>query len=145
MATAHGVNGERRAAPFTELLRSLTEDVALLVRREGELALLELKEKSSEIGVGAGFLAGAATAAFFAVAALVAAAILGLAIVLPAWAAALVVAVVLVAVAALLALLGRARLRKAAPLAPTKTIEAVQEDIGWIRHQIDDLHPTTSA
>ena len=64
---------------------------------------------------------------------------LALAIVLPAWAAALIVAVVLVAIAAALAQIGRARLRAAAPLAPTRTLETVQEDIEWIRLETEQL------
>ena len=139
MATSHTEDGSRRHASVSELIRSLIADVALLVRREGELGMIELKEKASEVGVAVGLLGAGALFAVFALATLIAAAVLALAIVLPAWAAALIVAALLLAVAAALALIGRARLRAAAPLAPTRTIETVREDIGWIRLQTEQL------
>ncbi len=139
MATTHTDDGDRRTAPVSELIRSLFADVGLLARREAELARIELKDKASKVGVAVGMLAGGAMFAIFAVATLIAAAVLALAIVLPAWAAALIVAAVLLAIAAALALIGRARLRAAAPLAPTRTLETVQEDIGWIRLETEQL------
>ena len=139
MATTHTHDGDRRSAPVSELIRSLFADVALLARREAELARIELKEKASKVGVAVGLLAGGAIFAIFAVATLIAAAVLALAIVLPAWAAALIVAVVLVAIAAALAQIGRARLRRAGPLAPTRTLETMQEDIEWIRLETEQL------
>jgi uncharacterized membrane protein YqjE len=139
MATTHTRDGDRRSAPVSELIRSLVADVALLARREAELARIELKEKASKVGVAVGLLAGGAMFAIFAVATLIAAAVLALAIALPAWAAALIVAVVLVAIAATLAQIGRARLRSAGPLAPTRTLEAMQEDIEWIRLETEQL------
>ena len=105
---AHVGDGERRSAPLTDLLGSLVTDVTLLARHEGELAIIELKGKASEAGIGVGLLACGALAAVFALATAIAAAVLGLAIVLPAWAAALIVAVALLAGAAALGILGRA-------------------------------------
>jgi hypothetical protein len=142
---AHVGDGERRAAPLTDLLGSLVTDVTLLARHEGELAIIELKGKATEVGIGVGVLACGALAAVFALATAIAAAVLGLAIVLPAWAAALIVAVALLAAAAALGVLGRARIRAAAPLVPTETLESVQEDIRWIRQQMDDLNQTMSG
>lgn len=129
----------RRAATISELIRSLIADVSVLARREGELAMIELKEKASEVGIALGVLAGAAVLVLLASATLIAAAVLALAIVLPAWAAALVVAAIVLAVATILLVTGRARLRAAGPLAPTRTIETVQEDLAWIRLRLDEL------
>lgn len=131
--------GGRRDRPVSDLIRSLLADVALLVRREAELATIELREKGSNLRVAAGLLAAGAALALFAFACLISAAILGLAIILPAWAAALAVAAALSLVAAAFALIGRARLRAAGSLAPTRTLETVQEDIGWIRRETDQL------
>jgi hypothetical protein len=78
--------------------------------------------------------------AVFALGTLVASAVLALAIVLPAWAAALIVGVLLLVVAAALVMAGRARLRAAGPLAPTETIDTVQEDIAWMRRETERLH-----
>lgn len=139
MATSHTEDGDRRTAPVSALIRSLFTDVALLARREGELAMIELKAKVSKAGAAVGILAASIVVGVFALATLIATAVLALAILLPGWAAALIVTAVLLAVAAFLALMGRARLRRAGPLAPTRTLEAVQEDIGWIRHQTEQL------
>jgi hypothetical protein len=137
MATQSTEAGNRHDAPISELLRSLLADLTLIARREAELATIEMKARMSEIGGAAAVLGGAGLAGFFALATLVAAAVLALAIVLPAWAAAVVVAVVLAVIAAVLALVGRARLRAAGPLAPKETIETVQEDIAWIRRETE--------
>jgi uncharacterized membrane protein YqjE len=137
MGTADNGDGSRRDAPFTELIRSLIGDVVALARLEAELAGIELKRKASKIGLAAGLLAGGGVIALLGIATLVAAAVLALAIVLPAWAAALIVGVVILVVAAVLATVGRARLRTAAPLTPTRTIETVQEDIRWIRRKTE--------
>jgi len=134
--------GTRRDASIAELVRSLLADVSLLVRREAELATVEMKAKASKMGVAAAFLGAGAVVAILAAATLVAAAVLTLAIVLPAWAAALIVGVLVLAVAAVLLVVGRARLRAAGPLAPTETIDAVREDIGWMRHKTDQLNAT---
>ena len=137
MATQSTDAGNRHDAPISELLRSLLADLTLIARREAELATIEMRARISEVGGAAAVLAGAGLAGFFALGTLVAAAVLALAIVLPAWAAAVVVAVLLAAIAAVLALVGRARLRAAGPLAPKETIETVQEDIAWIRRETE--------
>lgn len=139
MATSHTDKAGRRDAPVSDLIRSLFTDVALLARREAELAKIELKDKVSTVIVAVGLLAAGAMVASFAVATLIVAAVLGLAIVVPAWAATLIVAAVLVAVAVALALAGRAKLGAAAPLAPTGTLQTAQEDIAWIRRTTEQL------
>ena len=132
----------RRGAPVADLVRALLSDVSLLVRKEAELATIELKAKASEVGGAAALLGAGAVVAMLAAGTLVAAAVLGLAIVLPAWVAALIVGVVLLALAAVLAVLGRSRLRAATPLAPTDTIDTVREDIAWMRHETERLNET---
>jgi hypothetical protein len=135
-------DGTRRGAPVMELVRSLLSDFSLLVRKEAELATIELRAKASEAGGAAALLGAGAVVGLLAAGTLVAAAVLGLAIVLPAWAAALVVGSGLLAVAAVLIIRGRARLRAAMPLAPSETLETVQEDIAWMRHETERRHRT---
>ena len=138
---ADGV-GSRRSASISELLRSLVADVTLIARREMELASIELKTKASELSGAAALLGAGAVVGFLALGTLVAAAVLGLAIVVPAWAAASIVGVVLLAGAAMLGFAGRTRLRAAGPLAPTQTMDMVQEDIAWMRSETEQLHPS---
>lgn len=139
--TDASANG-RRDASITALLGSLVADVSLLARSEAELAKIELKEKASKAGMGLGLIAGAAAFAFYALGALIAAAVLALAIVLPAWAAALIAGGVLVAVAATLAQIGRRRLREGMPFVPARTLATAEEDISWIRSKIEALKPS---
>jgi hypothetical protein len=71
--------------------------------------------------------------AFFGTAVLIAAVVLGLAVVLPAWLAALIVAVVLFAVAGVLALVGKKDVAQASPPLPTQAIAGVQADVATVK------------
>ena len=139
MATTDSDEASRRNASVAELIRSLISDVTLLLQREGQLAKIELKDKASKAGVAVGILAAGATVAICAIGALTAAAILALALVLPAWAAATTVSFLLAAIATALILVGRSRLRATASLAPWRTINTVQEDIEWMRLKTEQL------
>jgi MFS family permease len=118
-----------------ELLSLLSEDARVLIRREAELAKLELREKGRAAASGVALFAGAAIVGLLAAGALTACAVLAIALVLPAWAAALIVAVVAGLVGALLARQGRDRLRSAMPLVPERAIGSVREDIEWAKRQ----------
>lgn len=139
VATSYVDNGNRRTAPVSDLIRSLVADLVSLARHEADLVKIELKHKASTAGVAAGLIAVAALVGFFGVATLIATAVLALAIVLPAWAAALIVGVVLMVAAAALILAGRARIRAATPFTPKRSLDAAQEDIAWIRHKTEQL------
>lgn len=131
-----------RESPTSELSRRLLTDVRLIFGRQAQLAKLELEDKGSRLRTAGVEIAAAAVVAVFGVGVLIAAAVLALTIVLPAWAAALIVGAVLVAVAAVLFLLGRARLRSLGSLAPTETLEAAREDMAWIRRETERLRST---
>lgn len=131
-----------RESPTSELFRRLLTDVRLIFGRQAQLAKLELEDKGSRLRTAGVEIAAAVVVAVFGVGVLIAAAVLALTIVLPAWAAALIVGAVLVAVAAVLFLLGRARLRSLGSLAPTETLEAAREDMAWIRRETERLRST---
>ncbi|GAA1814341.1 phage holin family protein [Luedemannella flava] len=116
-----------------ELVRRASDDLSRLVRDELQLAKLELAHKGKEAGLGAGLLGGGAGFAFFGVAALVTTAILGLATVLAPWLSALIVAVALFVIAAVLALVGRSRLRKSVPPVPEEALASAKADINKIK------------
>ena len=88
-------------------MQRATEQVSRLVRDELALARAELTQKGKHAGIGIGLFGGGGALAFFGLGALVATAILLLDLVLPAWAAALIVAVALFLVAGILALVGK--------------------------------------
>jgi hypothetical protein len=119
-----------------ELLSALRRDAGVLLRQEIALARLEIREKARLTLTGAALLCGAVLLGVLTAAVVTAAAILGLAIVWPAWAAALVVASVEALAAVILALRGRNRIRAGMPPTPEQTVQTVREDIEWAKHQM---------
>jgi hypothetical protein len=119
-----------------ELVGQLSEQLTTLVRHEVRLAQAEVTQKAKRLGIGAGLFGGAGVVALLGLGALVTAAILGLAHVLPGWLAAVLVAIVLFAVAGVLALLGKKDVQKAAPPLPTETIASVQTDIETVKKAV---------
>ncbi|MCU1406596.1 MAG: uncharacterized protein JWQ43_2899 [Glaciihabitans sp.] len=115
------------------LFRQIPGQISRLVRDEIRAAQVELSAKLKDAGLGAGLLAGAAVIGLYAFGVLVATAILALAIVLPAWLAALIVAVLLLAVAGALAFLGIKKLKAGVPPVPTDSIESVKADIRTVK------------
>ena len=130
-------DGQRAGAdrPVGEIARQLPGQISRLVREEIRLAQLELAQKGKRAGMGAGMLGGSAVFALYAVAALLAAAIIALALVLPAWASALIVGGALLLIAGVLALLGRGLLKKATPPMPSQARASIKADADEIRER----------
>jgi len=122
-----------RDRSVADLVRHVTKLVPQLVRAELTLAKAELAEKGKQAGVGAGLFGGSGLFAFFSLAALVAAAILGLSEVLPGWAAALIVAGALLVLAGLLALVGRSQVRRAIPPVPEQAVMNARLDVEAVK------------
>ena len=116
-----------------QLIGQLTEQISRLVRDEARLAQAEVTQKAKRLGVGAGLFGGAGLFAFFGLAVLITTAVLALALVLPAWLAALIVAVVLFAIAGVLALVGKKDVEKGSPPVPTEAIASTKEDIAAVK------------
>ena len=116
-----------------QLVSRLTEQISTLVRDEARLAQAEVTQKAKRLGIGAGLFGGAGLFAVFGLATMITTAVLALALVLPAWLAALVVTVVLFAIAGVLALVGKKDVEKATPPLPTQAIAGVQADIATVK------------
>ncbi|GLY15995.1 phage holin family protein [Kineosporia rhizophila] len=123
--------GHEKSTP--ELVQDLTRLVPQLARQEVELAKAELAEKAKHAGVGVGAFGGAGLVALFGVGVLVAAAVLGLAEVLPAWASALIVAAVLLLVAGVMAMVGRKQIKQATPPVPTQAVNSTKHDVEAVK------------
>ena len=119
-----------------ELIRSMSEDLSSLVRDEIRLAQAEVSQKAKKAGIGIGAFGGAGVVALYGLGVLIAAAVLGLAVALPAWLAALIIGVVLFIVAGVAALVGKKQLSQAAPPVPTETIASVKTDVAEIKESI---------
>jgi hypothetical protein len=123
-------------ASLGQLIAALTEQATRLVRAEIALAKAELAAKAKEVGTGVGLFGAAGVIALYGVGALIATLILLLALVLPAWAAALIVTVVLFGTAAILVAVGRARLDRGGPATPETTVESIKADIATVKRSV---------
>ena len=118
-----------------ELVKSLSEQVSVLVRDELKLAQLEMTRKGKQAGMGVGMLGGSGVIALYGVACLLACAIIALSGVVAAWLAALIVGAALLAAAAAAALVGKGRLQKAAPPVPQETVDSIKSDVEEIKER----------
>ncbi len=114
-----------------QLAVDMAKDATQIARREVELAQAEVSEKSRLLGVGSALAAAAAFLGVVAFLVLVAAAVLGLATVLDAWLAALIVAIVLLVIAAILGAVGKSRVQQGSPPTPTDSLEHARQDLTW--------------
>jgi MFS family permease len=130
--------GASSEASVSELVKALSDQTSRLARQEAELAKSELTVKGRRAGIGAGMFGGAGVLGLYALGALVAAAILGLATAVTAWLAALIVAAVLGALAGALALSGKAKVEQATPPVPEQATESVKEDVQWAKRRARD-------
>lgn len=130
-------NGEDlRDRPIGELMGELARETSTLVRKELELAKVEMTEKGRRAGVGAGMLGGATAAALLALGSATAFAILVLDLVMPTWAAALIVTAIWAVVAFVLAQRGRDKVQEAGPVVPEQTIDTMKEDVEWAKNRM---------
>jgi hypothetical protein len=121
--------------PFGVVVASVVGGFRTLARKHVELAKIEAVEAASVRGQGVGMFGAAAVVAMYAVGFVAAAGAAALALVLPVWAAILIVAVLLLAVAGVLAMVGRRTLRTA-PTPGERTREALKEDARWAKQQM---------
>ncbi|SCL31058.1 Putative Holin-X, holin superfamily III [Micromonospora pallida] len=128
-----------RNEPSTaELVQRATEQVSRLVRDELALARAELTEKGKRAGIGVGLFGGGGVLAVYGLGALLTAVVLLLALVLPAWLAALIVAVVLFVFAGIFALVGKKQVSQAVPPVPAATVRSVRADVDTVAAAVRD-------
>jgi hypothetical protein len=116
-------------------VHQLSEQVPELIRSELRLAQAELAQKGKRAGIGIGMVSAAGLLGFFGLALLLTTAVLALALVLPAWAAALLVCAGVLAAAAVAALAGKSKVAAATPPAPERAIEGLKEDVATVKGQ----------
>ena len=118
-----------------DLIGRLREDVRGLVQSEIDLAKAEVRDKEKTQGKGAALAGVAGVLALFALVALVIAAILALDIVMPAWAAALVVGGALLLIAAILGLLAKSKLTTGPPV-PSAAISEAKATVDLLKEEV---------
>jgi len=114
------------------LLSDIVGDLQQIIRAEVRLAKVEVREELAKARQGAALLMTAGIVLVLALGVALLAAVYALALVWPAWAAALVVALVVAAGGGLLAMTGVRRL-KDVNVAPPKTVATVRENIQWAK------------
>ena len=131
----HLVDVRQQDRSIGELFADLTRDMSLLLRKEVELAKVEVKEQAARGGRAGGMLGATAVAAYLSVLFLSFALAWGLAAVMPDGLAFLIVGVLYAAAAAVMYVKGREELDKLKPV-PEQTIETLKEDVQWARQQM---------
>jgi uncharacterized membrane protein YqjE len=118
-----------------DLFGNLTSELSELVRSEMELARVEIREEAAKAGRAAGLLSGGGLIAYLGLGLMAMAAAWGLAEVIDAGWAFLIVGVVIAAIGAVLLMKGRDQLREVRPV-PEETVETLKEDAQWARAQV---------
>lgn len=119
-------------ASLGELMSQLSTQTSRLVRDELRLAQKEFQESAKHAGIGAGLLSVAGLFAFLGLTTVIAAAVAALSLVLPVWAAALIVALVLFIIAGVAALVSKKQAEEVTPAAP-RTVDTVKADIQEVK------------
>lgn len=127
-----GVRSEGGGTGLGDVLGSLIADLQSLVRGEIKLARAELDQKIDTLLVSAIWLVGGALVAFAGLVVLLQAVAAALALVMPAWAAFLIVGVVIIAVGALVAYSGLSSL-SLKKLTPDRTVSSLEKDIRVVK------------
>jgi uncharacterized membrane protein YqjE len=125
-------------------LKALPKTLRLVIRLlprqindEIALAKVEIRRKGIELGTAAAFFAVALIFAAFLMTGLIVAAIMGLATIMPAWLAALIVCALFLLITLIGALIGLRKFKKAMPLLPEDTIRGFKHDLGVVKEGSD--------
>lgn len=123
-------NGGMRISALPKTLKLVARLAPRQLNDEIALAKVEIKRKGIQLGVAAAFLAVALIFVAFLVIGLIVAAIMGLATIMPAWLAALLVCALFLIIALIGALVGLRKFKKAMPLVPEDTLRGLKHDLG---------------
>jgi nitrate/nitrite transporter NarK len=115
-----------------QLASEVAKDLSTLVRQEIALARAELTQEAKTAGAAAGAFGGAGFAGYFVLVFASLAAMWALGSVMHLGWAALIVAAVWAVIAAVLAAVGRGKLKAFNPK-PERTVETVKEDVQWLK------------
>ena len=128
-----GTGGGLRISALPRTLKWIYKLAPRQLNDEIAFAKIELKRKGIQLGVAAAFLAVALVFLAFLVIGLIVAAIMGLATIMPAWLAALLVCGLFLLIALIVGLVGYRKLKKAMPLVPEETVRGLKHDLGIIK------------
>jgi uncharacterized membrane protein YqjE len=122
--------GDRSLA---EIIKDTLSNVQDIIRSEVQLAKIEVKQEAVKASAAGLMFGAAAVTGFLGLGFCCLCIVYALALVLPAWAAALIVGVALCIIAGIAASIGMERWKKIKM--PEKTMFTVKEDVEWMRSQ----------
>ena len=126
---------EERQQSTLELVRGIANDTGTLVRKELELARIEIVEAVVARVKAIGALGGAGVFGLMALLFGGAAGAAALALVMPVWAALVIVMGAFMAIAGIAAVTGIVKM-KSPPLAPEETERTIKEDVRWAKEAL---------
>lgn len=127
-------NQGRDTRSFGDLFSQLAGDLSLLLRQEVALAKKEFQEALAQAVGGAISLAVGGVLATVGLIAILTSVILALALIMPHWAAALLVGAIFVILGVIFVMLGINRLKKL-KLIPERTTQTLKDDAAMIREK----------
>jgi signal transduction histidine kinase len=126
-------DGSTESRSLFSLLRDLPGLLLELLRVEIEQVKREMARKLKNLGVGAALIVLALSLSTFFFGTLIAAAVFGFAEIMPAWAAALIVAGILLVVIVVLLAIAVATFKKGSPPLPTETFDSIVDDANALK------------
>ena len=118
---------------ITDILRDTLGNLQEIVRSEIQLAKIETKDELRKASSAGTLIGAAAVFALFGFGFCLLCAVYALSLVMPEWAAALIMGAALLIIGGVLLSLGRERWKRVKM--PEKTMFTVKEDLAWMRNQ----------
>lgn len=128
--------GKPQRPTVGEVAARVSDQLGRILQGEIQLIKVQLVNKLKNIGIGTGLFVAAGVFAFFSVGVLLAAAVLGLAVVLPAWLSALIIGVVLLLIALIAVLIGKSIAQKGKMPSGEETMGNIKKDVDAIKKGI---------
>ena len=119
---------------LSDVLQSIVRNVQEIVRSEVRLAKTEIREEAVKAKSASVFLGAGVVTAIFATLFLLLTILLALTLVMPSWAAALIVGAALVIAASMMLVGGIRRFKRIHPT-PERTVESLKENVVWAKQQ----------
>ncbi len=126
---------EKLEPSLGDLFGQLAQDTGTLVRQEVQLVKVELTNKANKAGHNVGLIALGGALALAGGLVLLAAAVAALGMVLPIWAAALIIGAVVTGLGGSLVLKGLGALRQLDPV-PERTVQTIKDNQAWVKEQM---------
>ena len=124
------MSGEDRS--LSEVLHDIVRNLQDIVRSEVRLARTEIRDEAAKAKYSILLTSAGAVTALFAILFLLFTIVYALSLVMPSWAAALIVGSVLAVFAALLLMSGLRRFKQIHPV-PERTVETLKENVEWAK------------